>query len=151
MNRTMPGLPVHHQLLEFTQTHVHRVQWCHPTISSSVVPFPSYPQSLQASRSFPMSQFFTSCGQSIGASVSATFLSMNIQGWFPLGLTGLISFQSNLKSLLQHHNLKLSILRCSALFMVQLLHPYTTTGKTIALTRQTFINEVMVSGFYYAT
>ena len=67
-------------------------RWCHPTISSSVVPFSSYLQSFPELGSFPMSQFFTSSGQSIGASASA--LPMNIQDWFPLGLTGLISFQS---------------------------------------------------------
>jgi len=67
-------------------------QWCHPTISSSVVPFSSCPQSLPASRSFPMSQLFASAGQSIG--VSASILPMNIQNWFPLGLTGLVSLQS---------------------------------------------------------
>ena len=68
-------------------------QWCHPTMSSSVVPF-SCPQSFPASGSFPMSQLFTSGGQSIGASASASVLPMNIQGWFPLGLTGLISLLS---------------------------------------------------------
>ena len=66
--------------------------WCHPTISSSVVPFSSHLQSSPASGSFPMSQFFASGGQSIGA--SASVLPMNIQGWFPLRLTGLISLQS---------------------------------------------------------
>jgi len=65
-------------------------QWCHPTISSFVAPF-SCPQSFPASGSFPVSQLFTSGGQNIGASASATVVSMNIQGWFPLGLTGLIS------------------------------------------------------------
>ena len=69
-------------------------QWCHPTISSSVIPFFSCSLSFPASGSFQMSQLFTSCGQSIGASVSASVLPMNIQGWFPLGLTGLISLQS---------------------------------------------------------
>ena len=69
-------------------------QWCHPTISSSVVPFSSCPQSLPASGSFPMSQFFTSSGQSIGVSASASVLRMNIQDWFLLGLTGWISLQS---------------------------------------------------------
>ena len=67
-------------------------QWYHPTISSSVIPFSSWPQSFPASGSFPMSQLFTSGGQSIGASTSV--LPMNIQDWFPLGLTGLISLQS---------------------------------------------------------
>ena len=90
-------------------------QWCHPTISSSVVPFSSCLQSLPASGSFPMSQFFTSGGQSIGASASASVFPMSIQGWFPLPLTGLISFQSKesgetLKSLLQHYSSKASIL-----------------------------------------
>ena len=69
-------------------------RWCHPTISSSVVPFSSCPQSFLLSGSFQMSQFFTSGSQSIGVSASASVLSMNIQGWFPLELTGLISLQS---------------------------------------------------------
>ena len=69
-------------------------QWCHPTISSSVVPFSSYLQSFPESGSFPMNQFFASGGQSIGALASASALPMNIQDWFPLGLTGLISLQS---------------------------------------------------------
>ena len=66
-------------------------QWCHPTISSSVILFSSCPQSFPASRSFPMSWLFTSGGHSFAASASATVLWMNIQSWFPLGLTGLIS------------------------------------------------------------
>ena len=69
-------------------------QWCHPTISSSAVPFSSCLQSFPASESFPMSHFFPSDGQSNGASVSASVLPMNIQGWFPLGWTGWISLQS---------------------------------------------------------
>ena len=82
-------------------------------------------------RLFPMSQFFTSGGQSIGVSASASVLAMNIQDWFPLGWTGLISLQSKglSKSLLQHHSSKASILLCSVFFMVQLLHPYMTTEK----------------------
>ena len=69
-------------------------QWCHPTISSSVIPFSSCPQSFPASGSFQMSSFFASGGQSIGASASASVLPMNIQDWFPLGWTGWISLQS---------------------------------------------------------
>ena len=69
-------------------------RWCHPTISSSVVPFSSCIQSFPTSGSFPMSQFFASGGQSIGVSASASVLPMSIQGWFPLGLTGLISLQA---------------------------------------------------------
>ena len=90
-----------------------------------------------------MSQFFASVGQSIVA--SASVLQINIQDWFPLGLTRWISLlvQETLKSLLQHHSLKASILWCSAFFMVQLSHSYVTTGKTIALTILTFIGKVM--------
>ena len=69
-------------------------QWCHPAISSSVVPFSSCPQSLPASESFLMSQLFTSGGHSIGASASTSVLPMSVKGWFPLGLTGLTSLQS---------------------------------------------------------
>ena len=92
MDCSVPGFPFHHQFPELTQTHVY--QSCHPTISSSVVPFSSCLQSFPASGSFQMSQFFASGGQSIGASASAPVLPMNIQGWFPLGLTGWISLQS---------------------------------------------------------
>ena len=116
-------------------------QWCHPTISSSVVPFSSSLQSFPASGSFHMSQFFTSSGQSIGVSASASVLPMNIQDWFPLGWTGWISL---LSSLLQYHSSKESILWCSAFFRVQLSYPYMTTGKTIALTRWTFVGKVML-------
>ena len=94
MNCSMPGLPVHHQLPEFTQNSCPLSQWCHPAISSSVVPFSSCPQSLPESGSFPMSQLFTSGGQSIGVSTSASVLPMNTQDWSPLGWTGWISLQS---------------------------------------------------------
>ena len=96
--------------------------WCHSTISSSVASFSSCPQSFPASGFFPMSQIFTSDGQSIGTPASASVLPMNIQGWFPLGSTGLISLLS--KGLLQHHSSKASILQCSAFLIVQLSHPY---------------------------
>ena len=117
-------------------------QWCHPTISSSLIPFSSCLQSFLASGSFLVSQFFTSGCQSIGASASA--LPISIQDWFPLGWTGLIYLQSKgLKSLLQHHSWKASVLRHSAFFMVQLSKPYMTTGKTIALTIWTFVGKGM--------
>ena len=91
-----------------------------------------------------MSQFFASSGQSIGVSASASVLPMNTQDLFPLGWAGLISLQSKgLKSLLQHHSSKALTLWCSALFIVQLSHPYTTAEKTIALTRRTFVGKVM--------
>ena len=90
MDCSTPDLPVHQQLPEFTQTHVHwvgdAIQLSHP-----VTPFTSCPQSFPASGSFQMSQLFASGGQSIGVSASASVLPMNIQGWFPLGWTGLIS------------------------------------------------------------
>ena len=99
--------------------------WCHPTISSSVFPFFSRLQSFLSSGSFQMSQFFTSGGQSIGVSASASVLPMNIQGWFLLGLMGLMSLQSKgLSRVPQHHSSKASILWCSAFFIVQLSHPY---------------------------
>ena len=94
INRSTPGLPVHHQLPEFTQTHVHwvcdAIQLYHPLSSPSPPTLKSFP----ASGSFPMSQLFTSSGQSIGVSASASVLPMNSQGWFPLRLTGLISLLS---------------------------------------------------------
>ena len=93
MDCSTPGFPVHHHLLELAQTHVH---WVRDTIQLShpVIPFSSYLQSLPASGSFPMSQLFVSCGQSTGASASASVPPMNIQGWFPFELTGWISLQS---------------------------------------------------------
>ena len=94
MNCSTPGLPVHHQLPEFTQTHVHPLTSVMPSnhLIPSAACFSFCLQSFLASGSFPMNQLFTSGGQSIGASASA--LPVNIQGWFPLGLTGLISLQS---------------------------------------------------------
>ena len=93
MNRSRPGLPVHHQLLEFTQTRPSS-RWCHPTSSSSVIPFSSCLQSFPASGSFPMNQLFTWGGQSTGVSASASVLPMNTQDWSPLGWTCWISLQS---------------------------------------------------------
>ena len=104
-------------------------QWCHPTISSSVIPFSSRLQSLPASGSFPMSKFFPSGGQSVRVPASASVFPMKIQDWFPLGWTVWISLQS--KSLLQHHSSEASILQGSVFFIVQLSHSYTTAGKTI--------------------
>ena len=120
-------------------------RWCHPTISSSVVPLSSHRQTFPASVSFPISQFFTSGGQRIGVSASASVLPMNIQDWFPLGWTGWISLQSKeLSRVLSIITVqKASILCCSAFFIAQLSHPYMTTGKNIALNRWTIIGKVM--------
>ena len=93
MDCSMPGLSVHHQLLESTPNSCPLSQWCHPTISSSVVPFSSCPQPFPASGSFQMSQLFSSGGQSIGISASTSVLPMNTQDW-SLGWTGWISLQS---------------------------------------------------------
>ena len=140
MNCCTPGLLVHHQLPDSHPSS----QWCHPAISTSVVTFSFCPQSLPASESFQMSQFFASCGQ---------IMEYQLQQYPTNEHPGLISFrmdwldllavQGTLKSLLQHHSSKASILRHSAFFMVQLSHPYMTTGKTIALTRQTFFDKVI--------
>ena len=141
MDCSTPGFPVHHQLPGACSNSCPLSWWCHPTISSSVIPF-SHLQSLPALASFQMSQFFTSGGQSIGVSASASVLSMSIQDWFPYWLD-LLAVQGTLKSLLQHHSSEASILHHSAFFIVQLSHPYMTTRKTIALTRQTFVGKGM--------
>jgi len=119
-----PDFPVHHCLLEFVQTHVHwvsdAIQLPHPLSPSSALAL----NLSQHQGFFPVSQFFSSGGQSIGA--SASVLPMNIQDWFPLGWTGLISL---LSKCLQHCSSKASILWHSAFYMLQLSHPYMTTGK----------------------
>ena len=94
MDFSTPCLPVHHQLLEFTQAHVHWVSDAIQPSHPQSVPFSSRPQSFPASGSFPMSQFFPSGAQRVGASASASVLPMSIQGWFPLGWTGQISLLS---------------------------------------------------------
>ena len=120
-------------------------QWCHPATSSSVVPFSSCPQTLPASESFPMSQLFAWGGQSTGASASASFLPKNTQDWFLLEWTGWISLQSKgLTRVLSNTTIQIhQFFRCSAFSIVQLSHPYMTNGKTLALTRRTFLGKVM--------
>ena len=139
---SIPGFSVLQYLPEFVQVHVHWVwdasQPSHPLPPSS--PF-----------AFSLSQhqgLFQSSGQSIGASASVSVFPMNIYSWFPLGSIGLISLLSEgLKSLLQHHRSNASVLWCSTFFMVQLSHPCMTTGKTITLTRWTFVAKVMLMLF----
>ena len=117
---------------------------CHPTVSSFVIPFSFCPQSFPASGSFQMSQLFTSGDQSIS-------FSFNISPFnehpglisFRMDWLDLLAVQGTRKSLLQHHGSEASILRLSAFFIVQLSHPYMTTGKTIGLTRWTFMDKVM--------
>ena len=139
MNCSMPGLPVHHQLPEFTQTHVHWVgDFIQPSHPLSI-PFSSCPQSFPASGSFQMSQLFTSGAQSFGVSASASVLPMITQDWSHLGWTGWISLQpkglSRASPTPQFKSINSSAL---SLVIDQLSHPYMTTGKTIALTRRTF-------------
>ena len=139
MNHSLPNLSIHHQLRVYPNS-CPSSQRCHPTISSSVIPFSPCLQSFPASGSFPMSQFFTSGAQSIGFSFSISPSSENSglisfrTDWFDL-----LAVQGTLKKLLQQHSLKASILWFSAFFMVQLLHPYMITGKTIALTIPNFV------------
>ena len=136
LDYSTPGFPLLHHLPEFAQTHVHWVGDAIQPSLSSVVPF-SWLQSSLASGSFPMSQLFTSGSQSIGASASASspsneyswLISFRID-WFDLAVQG------TLKSFLQHHNSKKSILWHSAFLMVQFSYPYMTTGKTKALTKR---------------
>ena len=141
MSCSMPGLPVHYQLPEFTQTHVHwvgdAIQQSHPLLSPSLPAF----NITQHQGLFQWVSSSHQVAKTIGA--SASVLPMNIQDWFPLGWTDFISVQSKgLWKVLQHHTSKVSILWCSAFFIVQLSHPY-MTRKTIALTRQTFIGKVI--------
>ena len=106
------------------------------------MPFSMCPQSFPASGTFQMSQLFTSGGQSIGVSASTSVLPVNTQD-FRMDWLDLLVVQGTLKSLLQHHSSNASILQRSAFFTVQLSHPYTTTGKTIALTRRNFVGKVI--------
>ena len=120
-------------------------RWCHPTTSSSVIPFSSCLQSFPASGSFLMNRLFTSGGPKYWNFRYSTSASSEYSGSisFRIDWFYLLTVQGTLKSLLQHHSSKASILQRSAFFIVQLSHPYMTTGKTIALTRQTFVGKVM--------
>ena len=120
-------------------------QWCHPTISSSVIPFPSRLQMFSASGSFPTSRFFTSGGQSIGRFSFTISPSNEHPGLvsFRIDWLDLLTAQGTLKCLLQHHSSIALILWHSAFFIVQLSHAYMTSGKTIALTKWTFVGKVM--------
>ena len=116
-----------------------------PTISFSVIPFSSCPQCFPVSGSFQMSQLSTSGGQSIGVSASASVPLMNTQDWSPLGWTGWISLQSEgLSRVFSNTTVqKYQFFSAQIFFILQLSHPYMTTGKTIALTRRTFVGKIM--------
>ena len=144
MNRSTPGLPVHHQLPEFTQSHVHRVsdaiQPPHPLSS----PFPPTPIS-PSIRVFSNESTLRMRWPKYWSFSFSVIPSKEISGLisFRMDWLDLLAVQGTLKSLLQHHSFKASILRRSAFLTVQLSHPYMTTGKTTALTRRTFIGKVM--------
>ena len=139
MNCSTPGFPVHHQLLELAQTHVHQVsdaiQRFHPLLSPS-------PPAFNLSQHQGLFQWVSSLHQmaKLLVSASASILPMNIQDWFPLGLTGLIFLQS--KGLLRVCSKALTPLLCSAFSVVQISYPNMTTGKSISLTRRTFVGKV---------
>ena len=144
MNCSTPGFPLHHQLLEFTQTHVHRVrdaiQPSHPQSSPSP-PDPNPP----SIRVFSNESTLRMRWPKYWSFSFSIIPSKEIPGLisFRMDWLDLLAVQGILKSLLQHHSSKASVLQCSAFFTVQLSHPYMTTGKTIALTRWTFVGKVM--------
>ena len=144
MNRSTPGLPVHHQLPEFTQTHVLRVsdaiQLSHPL--SPLLLLPLIPPSI---RVFSNESALCMRWPKYWSFSFSIIPSKEIPGLisFRMDWLDLLAVQGTLKSLLQHHSSKASILRRSAFFIVQLSHPYMTTGKTIALARQTLVGKVM--------
>ena len=147
MDCTMSVSSVLYHLPEFAQTHVHQVsdaiQPSHPLLSPSPPAFNLF----QHQGLFQWVSYFPSVSQNIGAPISVSVLPMNSglisfrTDWFDLVWSGAV--QWTLKSLLQHHSPKTSILQLSAFFIVQLSHPYMTTGKTITLTRQTFVGKVI--------
>ena len=143
MNRSTPGLPVHHQLAESTQTHVpelvmpsNHLFLCRPLLH--------LPQYFSASGSLPMSQLFASNAENIGSSVSTSVFPMNTQGRYPLGWTGWIFLQSKgLSRVFPNTTVQKYQFFGAQLFYSPTLNPYLTTGKTIASTRQTFVAKVM--------
>ena len=150
MNWSTPGLPVHHQLLEFTQTHIHQVsdaiQPSHPLSSPFPPPIPPSIRVFSNESTLHMRwPKYWSFGFSIIPSKEHLGLISFRMDWLDL-----LVFQGTLKSLLKHHSSEASVLWCSAFFTVQLSHPYMTTGKTIALTRRTFVGKFNVSAFEYA-
>ena len=146
MDCSRPGFPVLHHLLELAQSYVHQVR--DAIQPSHLLSFPS-PPAFNLSQHQGLFQWVSSLhpvAKVIGVSASASVLPMNTQDWsvsFRMGWLDLLAVQGTLKSLLQHHGSKASILCHSAFFIVQLSHPYKTTGKTIALSQWTFVSKVM--------
>ena len=144
MDCSMPGLPVYHQLLELTQTHVHwvgyAIQPSHPLSSPLLLP-PIFPSIRVFSNETVLHirwPKYWSFSFNISPSNEYSGLVSFRMDWLDL-----LAVQGTLKSLLQHHSSKASIFQCSAFFMVQLSHPHMTTGKSIALARRTFVGKVM--------
>ena len=137
MNCGMPGLPVHHQLPEFTQTHVHRVSDAIQPSRPLSSPYPAF--GVFSNESVLHIRWPKYWSFSISPSNEYSGLISFRTDWLDL-----LAVQATLKSLLQHHSSKASILLRSAFFIVQLSHPYLTTGKTIALTRRTFVDKVII-------
>ena len=146
MNCSTLGFPVLHCLPEFAQTHIPWILWYHPTISSSVVLFSCSP-AFPASRSSPFSPLFSSGARSIGT--SAADLSVNVQGWSPLGLTSLISLPSNGLSRVfpSTSSEKIQLFSVQPSLWSQLSHPCMTTGRTRYLSIQTFVSKVVALPF----
>ena len=144
MNHSTPGLPVYHQLPEFTQTHVHRVYDAIQPSHSLSSPFPPAPNPSQH-QSFSNESTLRMRWPKYWSFSFSIIPSKEIPGLisFRMDWLDFLAVQGTLKSLLQHHSSKAPILRCSAFFTVQLSHLYMTTGKTIALTRRTFVGKVM--------
>ena len=144
MDCSMPGFPVHHQLPELIQIHVHRVDdaipLCHP-LSTLLLMLSIFPRirviSIESALCIRWQKYLSFSFTTTPSNEYSELITFMID-WFDL-----LAVQGTLKSLVQHHSSKASILRCSAFFIVQLSHPYMTTGKTIALTRQTFVGKVM--------
>ena len=143
MDCSTSGFPILHYLLKLAQIHVHwindAIQPSHPLSSPS-------PPALNLSQHqsiFPKSWLFTSSGQRIGVSASASVVPMNIQGWFPLGWTDTLLQSKGLSRVFSSTTVWKQILWCSAFFMVQFSYPYMTPGKAIALTTRTFVGKVM--------
>ena len=144
MNRSTPGLTVHHQLPEFTQTHVHRVSDAiQPSHSlSPALLLPPIPPSIRVFSSESTLRMRWPKYWSFSFSISPSYEQQGPIS-FTMDWLDLLAVQGNLKSLLQHHSSKASILWHSAFFTVQFSHPYMTTGKTITLTKRTFVGKVM--------
>ena len=139
MDCSTPGFPVHHQLLELAHTRVH---WVSDAIQPSYPLLSPSPPAFNISQHQDLFQWVSSSHQV----AKVLELPVNIQYWFPLWFIDwfdLLGVQGTLKSLLQHHSSKASVLPCSSFFMVQLSHPHMTTEKTIVLSRQTFVGNVM--------